>query len=121
MHIVDPPVTAFSYGVPAGNSSRARPVPPPQAASTVDAERRAGSGQLPGVQVRNGQLLPPTAIPNDWAAATRFVGGRAGAVYDRHGNAVQTVDTSPAVSTYLSHSQAESSAVKVGSLVNAFV
>lgn len=121
MPIVDPRVSAFSYAAPAGNSGRARPVPPPQAAPTVDAARRAGSGQLPGVHVRTGQLLPPIAIPTDWAAAARFVGGRAGAVYDRHGNAVQTVDASPAVSTYLSHSQGEHAAVKIGRLVNTFV
>jgi hypothetical protein len=121
MRIVDPPVILSPYGAPAGNTSRVAPLRPPQPTSTINAERRTGTGQLPEEHVRVGQLVPPTAIPNDWAAATRFVGGRAGAVYDRFGNAVQMVDLPPAISAYLSHSQTDHTTIKVGNLVNAFV
>lgn len=121
MRIADP-LILLPYGTPAGSLGRVAPVRPPHASPSVDAEQRPGKSQLPAEQVRVGQLVTPRAIPNDWAASARFVGGRAGAVYDRAGNAVQLVDLTPAISAYLSHSQPDRAAAnKVGSLINAFV
>lgn len=120
MRIADP-LILLPYGTPAGSPGRVAPIHPPQASPAVDAERRPGKSQLPVEQVRVGQLVPPNAIPHDWAASARFVGGRAGAVYDRSGNAVQLVDQPPAISAYLSHSQNDHATAKVGSLLNAFV
>ncbi len=118
MRIADPPVNLFPHGgALAGNTGTIAPLRPPRAST----ERHAGGDQLPQEHVRIGELLPRNAIPNDWAASARFVGGRAGAVYDRSGNAVQLVDRSPAISAYLSHSQTDHAAAKVGTLVNAFV
>ena len=118
MRIADP-LIVLPYSTSTG---RVAPVRPSLASPTVDAEQRPGKNQLPVEQVRVGQLLPPRDIPHDWAASARFVGGRVGAVYDLTGNAVQLVDLSPAISTYLSHSQADRTAAnKVGSLINTFV
>lgn len=120
MRIADP-LILLPYGTPAGTAGRVAPVHPPQASPAVDAERRPGKSQLPVEQVRVGQLLTPNTIPNDWAASARFVGGRAGAVYDALGNAVQLVDLPPAISAYLSHSQVDRASTKVGTLLNAIV
>lgn len=120
MRIADP-LILLPYGTPAGSPGRVAPVRPPQDYPAIEAERRPGKSQLPVEQVRVGQLVAPSAIPHDWAASARFVGGRAGAVYDRSGNTVHLVDQPPAISAYLSHSQTDHAAAKVGSLVNAFV
>ena len=119
MRITDPLVLPVT-GTPPGNPGRVAPVHPSPAPTTVEAER-PGKNQLPVAQVRVGQLLSPQAIPADWAASARFIGERAGAVYDRLGNAVHVVELPPAISAYLSHSQVESGSNKLGSVVNTLV
>lgn len=115
------PLILLPYGRSAQSPGRVVPVHPSQANPAVEAERHPGKNQLPVEHVRVGQLVSPKTIPNDWAASARFVGGRAGAVYDRSGNTVHWVDQSPAISAYLSHRQTDHAAAKVGTLVNTFV
>ena len=120
MRIADP-LLLLPFGASAASPGKVVPVHPPQASPAVEAERRPGKNQLPVEHVRVGQLVAPNTIPNDWAASARFVGGRARAVYDTLGNAVQLVDLPPAISAYLSHSQGDRAASKVGTLLNAVV
>ena len=119
MRIADP-LLLLPYGASASSPGKVAPLHPPQASPAVDGERRPKS-QLPVEHVRVGQLVAPNTIPNDWAASARFVGGRAGAVYDALGNAVHVVDQPPAISAYLSHSQSDRAASKLGTLLNAIV
>lgn len=119
MRIADP-LLLLPYGASASSPGKVVPLHPPQASPAVDVERRP-KNQLPVEHVRVGQLVAPNTIPNDWAASARFVGGRARAVYDTLGNAVQLVDLPPAISAYLSHSQGDRAASKVGTLLNAVV
>ena len=119
MRIADP-LLLLPYGASAASPGKVVPLHPPQASPAVNVERRPKS-QLPVEHVRVGQLVAPNTIPNDWAASAHFVGGRAGAVYDALGNAVQVVDLPPAISAYLSHSQADRTSSKVGTLLNTIV
>ena len=119
MRITDP-LALPPHGTPPGNTGRVTPVRPPQAHAAVDAER-PGLNPPPVERVHVGQLLSPQAIPADWAASARFVGGRAGAVYDRSGNAVHLVELPPTISAYLSHSQTANSSTKLGTYLDTIV
>lgn len=120
MRIADP-LLLLPYGASTSSRGKVAPIHPSPTSSAVEAEHRPGKSQLPVEQVRVGQLVAPNTIPNDWAASARFVGGRAGAVYDALGNAVQVVDLPPAISAYLSHRQGDHTSTKVGTLLNTIV